>query len=135
MRITKVDLTWNFAATFLKIASAAVLLPFILKMMPAEMVGIWTIFITITAFSSLLDFGFAPSFTRNITYVFSGVKELKKNGFETIGDQDKAIDYGLLKGGDRCYALVLFKNGNYFVCSTCNTWNLLYLYFTTELQG
>ena len=29
MRITKVDLTWNFAATFLKIASAAVLLPFI----------------------------------------------------------------------------------------------------------
>jgi O-antigen/teichoic acid export membrane protein len=98
MRITKVDLTWNFAATFLKIASAAVLLPFILKMMPAEMVGIWTIFITITAFSSLLDFGFAPSFTRNITYVFSGVKELKKNGFETIGDQDKAIDYGLLKG-------------------------------------
>ena len=30
---------------------------------------------------SLLDFGFSPQFGRNITYVFSGAKELAKEGF------------------------------------------------------
>jgi len=66
--------------------------------MPAEMVGIWSVFVMITAFSGLLDFGFNPSFTRNITYVFSGVSILKINGFESALAKNKAVDYGLLKG-------------------------------------
>ena len=84
MQITRVDVIWNYAATFLKIAASALLLPFILRMMPSEMVGIWIVFMAITAFASLLDFGFNPSFARNITYIFSGVKVLKINGFESI---------------------------------------------------
>lgn len=98
MQITKKDVLWNYAATFLKIASSALLLPFILRMMPAETVGIWTVFMTITAFASLLDFGFGPSFTRNVTYVFSGVKNLKVNGFESVDKDNLTIDFGLLKG-------------------------------------
>jgi O-antigen/teichoic acid export membrane protein len=74
MIINKTDVFWNYFATFLKISSSALLLPLILRMMPTEMIGIWTIFMTITALSSLLDFGFNPSFARNVTYVFSGVK-------------------------------------------------------------
>jgi len=103
MKITKHDIIWNYAATFLKIASSVLLLPLILRMMPSEMIAIWTIFITITAFSTLLDFGFNSSFTRNVTYVFSGVNSLKVNGFE-ISSIDgwevglKTIDYSLLKG-------------------------------------
>ena len=85
-------------ATFLKIASSAILLPFILKMMPSEMVGIWAIFMTITAFASLLDFGFSSSFTRNVSYVFSGVRTLKASGFELVNSENQTIDYGLLKG-------------------------------------
>jgi len=98
MRITKSDVIWNYGATFMKIASSALLLPFILKMMPSETVGIWMVFMTITAFTTLLDFGFGPSFTRNITYVFSGVKTLKVSGFESVTDSKTTVDYGLLKG-------------------------------------
>ena len=98
MHITKTDVYWNYGATFLRIASSILLLPLILRMMPSETVGIWTIFMTITAFASLLDFGFSSSFTRNVTYVFSGVKSLKINGFETVNSGDFTIDYGLLKG-------------------------------------
>src|SRR5450759_1943815 len=98
MQIGRKDIIWNYAATFLKIASSALLLPFILKMMPSEMVGIWSIFMTITAFSGLLDFGFNPSFARNVTYVFSGVSTLKVKGIETISQEYQTIDYGLLKG-------------------------------------
>ena len=98
MNITKSDVYWNYGATFLKIASSALLLPIILRIMPSETVGIWTIFITITAFANLLDFGFSPSFTRNVTYVFSGVSNLKTNGYETVNNESFTVDYGLLKG-------------------------------------
>lgn len=98
IQIGRKDIFWNYGATFLKIAASALLLPFILRMMPAEMVGIWTVFMTITAFASLLDFGFSNSFTRNVSYVFSGVKNLKTNGFDLVDQEDSTIDYGLLKG-------------------------------------
>jgi O-antigen/teichoic acid export membrane protein len=96
MRITKVDVVWSFFATFFRAASSALLLPLILKMLPAEEVGLWTIFMSVTFLVSLFDFGFSSSFTRNITYIFSGVKELKAEGVsESVDDQ---IDYSLLKG-------------------------------------
>ncbi len=99
MQITKIDVAWNYAATFLKIAATAILLPFILRMMSAETVGIWTVFITITSLASVLDFGFTPSFTRNVTYIFSGVRSLQVKGFSALEDKhDSIVDYGLLKG-------------------------------------
>ena len=98
MKIGRKDIFWNYTATFLKIASSILLLPFILRMMPPEMVGIWTVFMTITAFSVLLDFGFNSSFTRNVTYVFSGVSTLKVNGFEFVPSESQPIDFGLMKG-------------------------------------
>ncbi|WP_223560021.1 O-unit flippase-like protein [Chryseobacterium lathyri] len=97
MNIGRSDIVWNYLATFFKIASSALLLPVILNKMPAETVGIWTVFISITAFSYLLDFGFNPSFARNVTYVFSGVKKLQSNGFESNLSENE-ISYPLLKG-------------------------------------
>jgi O-antigen/teichoic acid export membrane protein len=98
MEISRKDVIWNYAATFLKLASSILLLPIILRMMPSEMVGIWMVFVTISAFSTLIDFGFSPSFTRNISYVFSGVKSLQKTGYEVVDEHSASIDYGLLKG-------------------------------------
>jgi O-antigen/teichoic acid export membrane protein len=98
MQIGRKDIYWNYGATFLKIASSALLLPFILRMMPPDMVGIWSVFMTITAFAGLLDFGFNPSFTRNVTYIFSGVRTLKIKGFESVSIDSQTVDYGLLKG-------------------------------------
>jgi O-antigen/teichoic acid export membrane protein len=98
MQIGKRDIIWSYAATFLQIASTMLLFPFILRILPQETIAIWTIFSTIIVLISLLDFGFNPSFTRNVTYIFSGIKELKKTGFYTVKEEDKEIDYGLLKG-------------------------------------
>jgi len=98
MQIGRKDISWNYAATFLRIASSALILPFILRMMSSEMVGIWIIFMTINTITTLLDFGFNSSFTRNVTYVFSGVRTLKVNGVESVSLENQPIDYGLLKG-------------------------------------
>jgi O-antigen/teichoic acid export membrane protein len=67
IQIGRKDIFWNYSATFLRIASSVLLLPLILRMMSSEMVGIWAIFMAITAFVGLLDFGFNPSFARNVT--------------------------------------------------------------------
>jgi len=95
--IGRKDVIWNYVATFFQIGAGVILLPFILKMMSSETVGIWTIFSTITSLIALLDFGFNPSFTRNISYIFSGVKEFKKSGIAEISRGD-TVDFGLLKG-------------------------------------
>jgi len=95
--IGRKDVIWNYLSTFLQIATGVILLPFILKMLPSETVGLWTIFVTITSLIPLLDFGFNPSFTRNISYIFTGVKELKINGISKVS-LDGTIDFGLLKG-------------------------------------
>jgi len=97
MQIDRTDVMWNYGATFLKIASSVLLFPLILRLMPTETVGIWSIFMTIATLASLLDFGFSPSFTRNVTYVFSGVTKLRVQGVDLTNSDKSEIDYGLLK--------------------------------------
>lgn len=134
MQVNKTDLVWNYAATFLKIAASALLLPFILKMISAEAVGIWSVFVAITSIITLLDFGFNPSFTRNVTYVFSGVSFLKAEGFAMVDKEGSLIDYGLLKGviiamkwfylrGAMILLLLLGTLGTYYIHSLLNNYN------------
>lgn len=69
-----------------------------LNKLPAETIGIWNVFTSITALMTLLDFGFQPSFARNISYIFSGAHRLQKEGVEVIEACDQQVDYSLLKG-------------------------------------
>ncbi len=91
------EIVWSYAGTAFMIGAGVILLPFILHKMPQETVGIWNIFQTITFLVLLLDFGFRPSFARNISYIFSGVKTLQKEGV-AHAQADSTVDYGLLKG-------------------------------------
>ena len=95
--IGKRDVAWSYACTIFTIGAGVILLPFILNQMSAETVGIWNIFQTITALVMLLDFGFRPSFARNISYIFAGVKHLQVNGVANT-EHEADVDYSLLKG-------------------------------------
>jgi len=97
MQINKIDVLWNYSATFFKIASSAILLPIILHILPSQEVGIWAIFSSISALIFLLDLGFNSSFARNVTYVFSGVQSLKKEGFNDRIEKG-VLNYELLNG-------------------------------------
>ena len=95
--IGKKDFVWTLIATFFKIGAGVLLFPFVLRMLPAETVGVWTIFMAIAQLTSIFDFGFNTSFARNISYVFSGVRELKKKGYESVDLENvNVIDYKLL---------------------------------------
>ena len=114
--IGKCDLIWAMLATLFRIGSGVLLFPMVLSMLPSETVGVWTIFTSVTLITGILDFGFNQSFARNISYVFSGVRSLKRNGHEYVADaENEKIDYALLKntiGAMRYFysrmALILF---------------------------
>lgn len=91
------DVTWNYLATLLQIGSGVLLFPIILRMLSSELIGIWAIFMTIGSLTHLLDFGFSPSFTRNITYIVSGVNRLISKGIDQ-SDKQNHINYELLSG-------------------------------------
>jgi O-antigen/teichoic acid export membrane protein len=125
--IGKQDFVWTLFATFFKIGAGVLLFPFILKMLPAETVGVWTIFTTIAQLTFIFDFGFNTSFARNISYVFSGVGSLKKEGYELVESSciDK-IDYTLLGGTIRAMRyfysrmalllmILLFSIGTFYI--------------------
>jgi O-antigen/teichoic acid export membrane protein len=98
MEINKKDVLWNYAATFLQMGASLILFPFVLRTFPSETIAIWIIFSAVTVLVNLLDFGFNISFMRNVSYVFSGAKKLKRTGFCVVEEEDFAVDYGLLKG-------------------------------------
>ena len=95
--IGKRDLIWATLATLFRIGSGVLLFPLVLNMLPSETVGVWTIFTSVTMIIGIMDFGFSPSFARNIAYIFSGVRSLKRDGHECVDASEALIDYSLLK--------------------------------------
>ena len=73
IHITKKDVLWGYIAQFFNIGAGILLLPVILKLLPADILGVWYIFLTISSLVQMIDFGFQPTFTRNVAYVFSEV--------------------------------------------------------------
>lgn len=95
-KIGKKDVAWSYMATFFLIGSNIILLPVILNKMPVATVAVWSIFQVISGLVHKLDFGFRPSFARNVSYIFSGVQKLQVEGVSAAEKSDN-INYKLLK--------------------------------------
>lgn len=94
--IGKKSVAWSYVAVVFSVGSGIILLPFILHNLPSETVAVWGIFQAIYSMTTLLDFGFRPSFSRNISYIFSGVEELCVDGISS--QQGNGVSFPLLKG-------------------------------------
>lgn len=116
MNINRTDVLWNYGASFIKISSSLLLLPFVLKHLPAETVGIWVMFVTVNSMILIFDFGFNPSFARSITYIFSGMQNLKRDGFYTVErEQSIDINYGLLKNVIKAMQWFYYRAAAFFL--------------------
>lgn len=91
----KSTVIWGYAATLLSIASGLIVLPLILRLLSTDEIGVYYLLITISSFLALFDLGFSPQISRNLTFVFAGAQELKKDGYG-MGAED--INPILLKG-------------------------------------
>lgn len=94
IKISKGDVIWSYIAQFLQMASGILILPYILHKLPASEVGLNYLMLTVGAMVALLDFGFAPQFGRNVSYVYGGAQVLKKEGVEF--SEGSGINYRLL---------------------------------------
>ena len=132
MQITKVDATWNFIATGLRIASGIIVLPLLLRLLPQEEVALWMLFLPFGSMVYIMDFGFSQSFARNITYIFTGAQKLHKKGLSKI-DNETRPNYFLLKGVIRSmhlfyaalsisFFLIVIIGGTFYILNRLTTY-------------
>lgn len=82
INLTKRDVIWSYLGTIFSMGSNFFMLPFLMYFLDNDDLGLWYVFISIGSLTNLFDMGFAVTFSRNITYSWSGAKSLKKNGVE-----------------------------------------------------
>lgn len=82
--VLKKDIFWGFLVQFFSIFSGIIIIPLMLRLLTAEEIGLHYLMLTAGSLVSLFDFGFAPQFGRNISYVFSGAQSIKKEGVQVI---------------------------------------------------
>lgn len=97
IRITKRDVAWGYIAHAFNVGSGIILLPFILRMLSNDMYGVWTVFLTLSNFVLILDFGLQPTFTRNVNYIFGGARRLLPLGIDTSEEPLEEANIPLLK--------------------------------------
>lgn len=74
------DIAIGYFAQALNVGAGLLLLPAILRYLSPEDVGLWFVFTTLAGLAQLLEFGFHPTISRNVTYAYAGADSLKKSG-------------------------------------------------------
>lgn len=96
VRTEKRDVAWNYIGTVFSMASNFALLPFLLAYLSDDELGLWYVFVAVANFTLLFEFGFNPTFSRNIVYCMSGARRLLKEGCD-FGSVQEGVDWHLLK--------------------------------------
>lgn len=95
IKTSKADVIWSYVGTIISMTSGFILLPLLMRYLSDEELGLWYVFVALSNFAMLFEFGFNPTFARNIVYVISGARRLTAEGC----DQDsvkEGIDWHLL---------------------------------------
>lgn len=96
IKLTKKDIVWSYAGTILSMSANFIMLPFLIYFLDKDMLGLWYVFVSIGTIATLFDFGFAVTFARNVTYCWSGAKELKQKNV-AFADNSGSPNFTLLK--------------------------------------
>lgn len=95
MRIKKNDVIWSFFSYGINVVANMVTLFFAVAILPTEDLGMWYTFLSLGAIVQLIDFGFLPCITRNVSFAWSGAEELTPDGVP-VKKRENAINYLLL---------------------------------------
>lgn len=96
IKASKADVIWSYIGTFFSLSSGFLLLPFVMLKLTGSELGLWYIFLAINGLVSLFDFGFDPTFARNIAYAWGGAQGITKTGALNSNAKDKSPNYHLL---------------------------------------
>ena len=79
----------------MSMGSNFLLLPFLIRFIDSEMLGLWYVYLSIGGIVTLFDFGFNPTLARNVAYCWSGAKQLNEEG--VVQARNVEPNYDLLK--------------------------------------
>lgn len=96
INVAKKEVVWNYIGTLFNMGSNYFQLPFLLYFLNPDKLGLWYVLMSLSAISSLITFGFTPSFSRSVAYCWSGAKSLSKEGKVENVSSNGEIDYQLL---------------------------------------
>lgn len=97
VKISKSDYIWSYIGYFFTLFTNIIILPFVMKLVPSSELGLWYTFLSIGQFVNIFDNTFTISISRNITYAWSGMKNILEEGFDNSGiKSNEGPNYRLL---------------------------------------
>ncbi|MDL2214582.1 hypothetical protein LJC00_00140 [Dysgonomonas sp. OttesenSCG-928-M03] len=83
INISRNDVLWGYVSQICNVGANLFILPVLFYFLSSEILGIWYVFMNIGTFVTLFGLVFQSSFSRNISYAFSGATSLQKHGINT----------------------------------------------------
>lgn len=96
VKITKKDMIWSYIGYFLSLFSSVLVLPFVMKLVPSDELGLWYTFLSFGQFVTLLDRTFNTCISRSITYAWAGMQMINAEGYNVIKTSELGTNFRLL---------------------------------------
>ena len=93
-KISNRDVIWNYIGIIVSMVSNFIMLPFMIHYMDSEVLGLWYVYLSIGGIVTLFDFGFTPTFARNVAYSWNGAENIQKEG--VVYSESGKANYSLL---------------------------------------
>lgn len=93
-KISNRDVIWNYIGIIISMVSNFIMLPFMIHYMDSEVLGLWYVYLSIGGIVTLFDFGFTPTFARNVAYSWNGAENIQKEG--VVYSESGKANYSLL---------------------------------------
>ena len=79
-RLPESAVAWSWLFNFLRLASGLLLLPLLLRLLAKSDLGMYYVFLSLGAITTVMDFGFGPTIGRFVTYAMGGATRLEAHG-------------------------------------------------------
>lgn len=127
VKLSNKDYIWSYVGVFFSVCSNVIMLPFVLHYLSSDMYGLWGVFQSVAAITTLFDFGFSTTFARNINYCWNGAAELRKDGV-TYAENKEPNFYLMKRAMKACrYVFLLISAVAFLIMATVGTVYIRYI--------
>lgn len=95
MKISNKDLIISYLSYFMKFGASLILTPLVVYFLPEQELGLWYTFASVAYIVDLMDLGFSPNLIRNLSFAWSGAKNITKEGVPSEYNTDGTPNYPL----------------------------------------